>query len=36
LIAALVGNPVLEHFVVTFDYPDGTLWLVPSGNIEKH
>jgi hypothetical protein len=36
LIAALVGNPVLEHFVVTFDYIDGTLWLVPNGNTEKH
>ena len=35
-VAAIIGNPVLERFTMTLNYPDGTLWLVPAGSPDKH
>jgi hypothetical protein len=35
LIAAIIGNPVLERFTMILNYPDATLSLVPNGNPDK-
>ncbi|MBV8173516.1 MAG: aspartyl protease family protein [Verrucomicrobia bacterium] len=35
-ISAIVGNLVLEHFAVTFDYPHGWLGLSPPGSSDSH
>jgi hypothetical protein len=31
-VSAIVGNPVLEHFVITLDYPHALMSLAPAGN----